>query len=455
LDSYGLQEHFEQAVAYHFCSNKQFFYLFQEFIEVDRLASSSAKLAVQTARAIYKDISDAPGAISVVLNRANTQVNKGKLDIAAYADLTWYLSEGDLGTDHKIVAQELAPTLKEHARHATTLATIEKRTSGSDLKDIALRIDKLERIGEYVEGKAPLSLDDDSLFQALEQMGNLDRLPSGADELDMCLSGGVPKGNLAVIIARPSGGKSQWLSQVSANSLATGKIVAHIVISEIPGEIGGARTLAPLIGMRISDITRTPNDARIAWAAYKAENSNVGGYKVFDFPSKTTVSAIREHVTNFYKKIGSKPDLIAFDYLGLASSSRAPKSANGYIMGEYVTGELRDWAKEDGLWIWTAAQSTRMKSHGKRAIIDLDDIADSYHIVRIADIVVTFNTAEKDPGEFEGQFFVAKHRVGPSGQLTSLSPVNWDTGMVSPCSAFLKARADRVYWSLPAADLAN
>ena len=285
-------------------------------------------------------------------------------------------------------------------------------------------------------------------------MANLDRWGTGIDELDMCLNGGLPRGNLAVLIARPGGGKSLGLSQFGAHAYNAGKVVAHIVISEIPGEIGGARVLAPIIGMRISDISREPMEAKRLWHQYKATHA-VGGYKVFDFQSKTPVSVIREHVMSFYRKLGTKPDVILFDYLGLSSSTRAPKTANSYSMGEYITTELRDWAKDENLWVWTAAQSQRLKKGGKGSyIVGLDDIADSYHVVRIADIVISFNTVETDePGVFTGQFFVAKHRVGPSGQLTSMCPVNWDTGMLAPSSAFSRNRPK--LWTTPSYEMAN
>lgn len=445
MDSYGLNAQFEQEVANHFCSDKHFFHLFQKFIEPTMLASKQAQLAINTAKSIYKDINDAPGAHCVVLNRAGMQANQGKLEMADYTELNWYLNDSQK-SDPKVIAKEFAPILKEHHRHMTLMKAVDKKASRQSFEEISALIDELERIGEYVEGKPPLSLDDDSLFYALQVMSNLNRMATGIDEVDLCLSGGLPLGNLGVIITRPSGGKSMTLSQLASYGLATGKTVAHIVISEIPGEIGGARTLAPIIGQKISDVTADPMGARDAWHAYK-RNNVVGGYKVFDFESQSSVAAIRAHVMGFYKKLGVKPDLILFDYLGLATSTKAPKDSNGYNQGKFVTGELLDWARQEALCIWTAAQSTRMKQNGKGShIIGLDDIADSYHIVRIADVVISFNTREPVAGMFEGQFFIAKHRVGPSGQLTSLAPVNWDTGVVAACSLFAKARPT---WQLP------
>lgn len=447
MDSYGLQETFEQQVAIHFCSDKLFFHLFQEFVEPDLLGSEQAKLAFNTAKTVYGDINDAPGATSIVLNRASTQVNQGKLDITEYCNLVDYLSE-PVNTDPKVVSKELAPILKERARHVALIKGVEDKANRRSLSKVAAYIEKIEKIGEYVEGRAPLSLDDDSLFDALAKMSNLDRLATGVDELDLCLSGGLPRGNLGVIIGRPGGGKSVSLCQLASYAYATGKIVAHVVISEIPGEIGGARVLAPIVGLKISDITRDVAAAKEAWKLYRKDHA-VGGYHVFDFPSKVPVSVVRETVMEFYRKLGTKPDIIAFDYLGLASSNRAPKNANGYTMGEFTTGELRDWAKEEQLYIWTAAQSIRLKQHGRgsRAIIGLDDIADSYHVVRIADIVITINTVESKPSFFESQFFIAKHRVGPSGQLTSMAPVDWDTGTIAPCSLFSRQR--QKIWTSP------
>ncbi len=437
MDSYGLPEQFEQEVVGHFCSSKWFFSLFNEFIETDLLSSPAAKLAVGTARAIHKDINDSPGAVSVVVNRANTYVNHGKLDVVEYAAMSWYLNSWEALSDQKVVAKELAPILKERGRHMGVMKGIETRRTRASLKDVASYMDKIERIGEYVEARLPLSPDDDSLFASLEKMGNLNRHKTGFDEVDLYIQGGLPQGNAGVIIGRTRGGKSMGLSHIAAYSYATGKTVAHAVISEIPGEIGGARVVAPIIGMGITDLIREPGVARDLWKSYRATHA-VGGYRVFDFHSKVTIQEIRETITKFYAQFGVKPDVIIIDYVGVCASSRMPKNANSYAIGEYVMTDVLEWARTDNAWIWTAAQSQRLKENGRasRRVITLEDIADSFNIVKIADMVLTISVCENDMKELEGQLLVAKNRLGPSGQLTGIFPISWDTGLIAPCSLF-------------------
>ena len=451
MDSYNFHPQFEQAVLYYLCSEKKFFHLYHKYIQADLLQTESAKLALSAAKSIYKDISDAPGSTTMVLQRVKSKVISGDVTVDAYNELSFYLDDVPNISDWRAVGSELTPTLKESLRHAAVLKAIESRQGKKSMADTAAYMQEIENIGQYVEGKAPLSFDDidgRDAFSALEEMIDIGRMRTGVDELDLTLGGGPPCGTLSVFVARPGGGKSMCLSQIGAHAFAAeGKQVAHVTISEVPAHIIMARVLAPILGTKISDITRDPPEARRLWQAYKQRaDANLGGYKTFEFTSKTPVSQIRTEVMGFYQKnFKSKPDVIIFDYLGLSSSLKAPKGANSYTQGEYITGELLDWAQSEKVWIFTAAQSQRMKAKGGKAIIGLDDIADSYHIVRIADIVITINTDEDEPGVFQGSFHFAKNRFGPSGGTTSRNPVNWDTGLVAP-SSFFQAKATR-YWA--------
>lgn len=442
MDSYGLHPQFEQAVMYHLCSEKKFFHLFYKYLQADLLQTEQAKLALSAAKSIHKDISDAPGSTAMVLQRVRSKVVSGETTVDAYNELNFYLDDTPSVADWKAVAKELTPILKESMRHGAVLKAIETRSSKKSMAEVATMMQEIEQIGEYVEGKAPLSFDDDGgrdVFAALEEMNSIGRMKTGIDEVDLALGGGPACGALTVLVARPGGGKSMCLSQIGAYAFAGGgKQVAHITISEVPGPVVMARVLAPILGIKISDITRDQAESRRLWQEYKQRpDANIGGYKTFEFASKTPVSMIRAEVMNYYQKhYKTKPDVVIFDYLGLSSSLKAPKGANSYTQGEYITGELLDWAQSEKIWIYTAAQSQRMKAKGAKAIIGLDDIADSYHIVRIADIVMTINTVEDQPGDIQGQFYFAKNRFGSSGITTSLSPISWDTGLVAPSSFF-------------------
>lgn len=445
MDSYGLHPQFEQSVISYFCSEKKFFHLFHKYIQAELLQTEHAKIALSAAKSIYKDISDAPGSTAMVLQRVRNKVATGEVTVDSYNELSFYLDEEPSVKDWRDLAKEFTPVLKESMRHSAVLKAIDTRSSKKSMAEVASLMQEIEQIGEYVEGKAPLSFDDDGgrdVFAALEEMNTIGRMKTGMDEVDLALGGGPACGALTVLVARPGGGKSMCLSQIGAHAFAAqGKQVAHVTISEVPGPVVMARVLAPILGVKISDITRDQAESRRLWQEYKQRHdANIGGYKTFEFASKTPVSMIRTEVMNYYQKnFKTKPDVIIFDYLGLSSSLKAPKGANSYTQGEYITGELLDWAQSEKIWIFTAAQSQRMGTKGAKAIIGLDNIADSYHIVRIADIVMTINTVEEEPGQFQGQFHFAKNRFGSSGITTALCPINWDTGLVAP-SSFFQAR---------------
>lgn len=440
----------EQSIAYHLCSNKKFFYLFHKYLEEDMLQLDEARQSLKIAKSIYKDIHDAPGSPELVLSRAKRYSDEGALKYNDYVNLSVFLDDLPAVGDPEALARELSPVIQNRKRHVATLMAIEARSKRESLKDVSAYIEEIERIGAYVEGRAPIGLDgdEDGLFDAIAGLKNLSRLATSVDDLDLFLSGGPPQGGTSVILSRPGGGKSLAMAQFAAFAYgALGKNVAVVAIAEVPSPVFGARIVAPLLGRKIDDvISSPPEENKRLWRAFSEANKHrMGGLKIFDFESKTTVKEIRETVMRWYAQRGSKPDLVCFDYIGLTASHKAPQNANSYTRGEYVMGELADWAREDKLWFWTAAQAKKMGSGKGRAIIGLEDVADSYHIIRICDVAISLNVFDStDGGPQQSQWMVVKHRMGQSGQLSALAPVQYARGLVG-ASAFFDGIHSR-YW---------
>lgn len=432
----------EQSIVHHLCSNKKFFYLFHKYLEEDMMQLEESKQAIKIAKSIFKDIADAPGSPELVISRAKRYSDEGAIKFSEYANLATFLDDTPAVDDAEALGRELSPIIQNRKRHLATLMAIEARAKREPLKDVAAYIEEIERIGAYVEGRAPLSLDSEEggLFDAIAGLKNMNRLATSVDDLDLFLSGGAPESGTCVILSRPGGGKSLGMAQFAAYAYgALGKNVAVCAIAEVPSPVFGARIVAPLLGRKIDDIISAPADEnKRLWKAYtEANKTRVGGLKIFDFESKTTVKEIRDRVTRWYAERGAKPDLICFDYIGLTTSHKAPQNANSYTRGEYVMGELSDWARDEKIWFWTAAQAKKMGAGKGRAIIGLEDVADSYHIIRICDVAVSLNVFDStDGGPQQSQWFVVKHRMGQSGQLSALAPVQYSRGLVGASTFF-------------------
>lgn len=452
-DSYGFYPAFEQSVVHHLCNDKKFFFLFQKYLEPEKLLTSESKAAVSLARSIFKDMGDAPGSSALILNRAHHHVQAGTMSLEDYMSLCIYLEQPTAVTDPDAAGHELATILKSHARHTGTLKVIASNAADTEKRvEAANYLLEIENIGKYIENRTPLSFELDGIsrdvFDAIEGLRNLERMPFGIDELDMCFGGGAPRGNLTVVAGRAGSGKSLALSQISAHAYANlGKIVALAVISEIPDALASTRVLAPIMGIRINDVlSSTAVENRRVFSAYKeAYGHRMGGLKVFQYGPQTHVRTIRTEIMAYYAKFNLTPDVVAFDYLGLAGSHQAPANANGYSVGKFVTADLLSWAQEENIYLLSAVQAVRMKGRGDRTIVGLDDIADSQHVVRIADNVVSINVFFDEQGlNPQGQWLVVKHRMGQSGQLTSLAPVHYDRGIVGTSNFFTGIQQQ--YW---------
>lgn len=107
---------------------------------------------------------------------------------------------------------------------------------------------------------------------------------------------------------------------------------------------------------------------------------------VKQFPNyTTTVNDLREHLSELRTVRGFYPHVIFVDYDDLLDAGDRDTRTNLYLKGALIYGQLRNWAVEDQIAIWVAAQSNReaskeskaTESHtaGSRAKIDTVDMA--------------------------------------------------------------------------------
>jgi len=116
--------------------------------------------------------------------------------------------------------------------------------------------------------------------------------------------------------------------------------------------------------------------------------------------------------------------MIIIDYADLLR----PSGNNNWekrLQLEEVYEDLRGWAGELQIPIWTASQSNR--SSVSNDYIGIEDIAESFNKVMISDVIVTLARRIDQRLENQGTMFIAKNRAGRDGLLY---PVYMDTSIV-------------------------
>lgn len=215
------------------------------------------------------------------------------------------------------------------------------------------------------------------------------KVPFLLNILNKITKGGVEYGTENVLLAGTNVGKSLGLCSLAADYLKQGFDVLYISM-EMAEEVCAKRIDANLLDVSLDDI----DDGHLTWPEYKAKMENwrkkgtLGRLKVKQYPTGGAHADTFRALLNEYKlKQGFVPQIVIVDYLAICASSRIKTfSENSYGLIKAVAEELRGFAVEKGVVLWTAAQTTRGGSVS--AEIDMTDIAESFGIAHTADFML-------------------------------------------------------------------
>jgi hypothetical protein len=166
-----------------------------------------------------------------------------------------------------------------------------------------------------------------------------------------------------------------------------------------------------------SHLTQIPSldcfDSQKEIQKFLTDNKEILGRLIIkEFPARTIgLSTIRAHLDRECARLKIRPNLIIIDYAGLIRSSERYDLPRMEM--QLVIQELRTFAKEYGVPIWTALQSN--KEGAKSEIIDTTNMAESYGQAAEADFVFGLQRDNNMRESGYGNGFIAKNRMGVDG----------------------------------------
>lgn len=239
---------------------------------------------------------------------------------------------------------------------------------------------------------------------------------TGIPELDRkdILNGGLGAGEIGVVVAATGVGKSHFLTMLGANALRAGVNVLHYTM-ELTETAVGLRYDSNLCDMDSNQII--DNKERVL----EAEKAmRLGRLIIKEFPTNTaTIYAVRSHIERLDVK-GFRPGLIIIDYADIMRSTRQYDSLRHEL--KLIYEELRGFAMEKKLPIWTASQSNKEGSSAD--VVDLSNMSEAYGKAMVADVVVSLSRKAHEKSSGFGRLYVAKNRAGRDGLVF---PVRIDT----------------------------
>ena len=276
---------------------------------------------------------------------------------------------------------------------------------------------KLELIAQGSKADEPVTLAD-SLNNYVELLqaridGTIKPIATGFADLDKRLDGGLERGTLTVLAARPAMGKTAFGLALARNVAEWGS--AGFLSMEMPKSQINDRNIAALGRVAISWLRKPDEDDTSTWDRVTAAFEKAQRMKLWiDDQTALNLLSIRSKARFMKRRTGL--DLLVIDQLSFITGSPAENKA--YELGDYTRGLLA-LAKELDCAIVLLAQLNREceKRMNKRPM--LSDLSSSGSIEQDASTVIflyrdeVYNPDSQDKGICE--VITAKQRQGEVG----------------------------------------
>lgn len=243
--------------------------------------------------------------------------------------------------------------------------------------------------------------------QVARENGKLTRVPTGIPSLDKLTYSGFAPGNLVILAARPSVGKTAVMLQMAKAASAAG-FVPSVFNLEMGNKELAQRMLVGTGHVSQSQIA----NGRVDWNRMEEAIGEVASKRMHLYDDKTNVEEIATQIVLNHRQ--GLCDIAFIDYLGLMTTF---DSRPLYQVISDITKRLKQLAKSCEIPIVLLCQLNRSSDLEKRSP-QLSDLRDSGSIEQDADIVLML---ERE-GESEGarrhvDMWVRKNRQGKAGDM--------------------------------------
>jgi len=305
--------------------------------------------------------------------------------------------------------------------------------SGMDTAEVLARSEKMvydismRKGGEMLEPIQPVLL---KTYEKIEQLaiskGRIEGVTTGYSELDDMLTG-LHGGELVLIAARPSMGKTAFGMNIVGNAAIRQGKKAAVFSLEMPAEQLAMRMLCTEARVNMQSVRRGELEAD-EWMRLCEAMAMIGESKIYiDATSGITVPEMRSKARRLQMEGGL--DLIMVDYLQLMSGAGQFGSRQEEIAG--ISRALKGLAQELDVPIVALSQLSRAPAGRTNHRPMLSDIRDSGAIEQDADVVMFVHREEYyDPDTEDrdkAEIIIAKQRNGSLGtvKLGWHGPFTW------------------------------
>ena len=255
----------------------------------------------------------------------------------------------------------------------------------------------------------------------------LARASTGYDYLDICMKGGYWKGSLVGFLGGPKSGKSLWLSNLAARSVAMGYNTAYITL-ELQEEIVNMRIGSNLLDLPLDDYEKTAEDQALLkkkLSDYRANSFKpVGALHVKEFPSSTaSVNDITDYLKKVQEILGYKFDNVFIDYINIMKNWRNPNTENTYMKIKQISEDLRAMAMEQQWAVITVTQTNR--GGWEASDLNITNVSESAALIHTVDMLFGIITNAEMKARSEYYIKCLANRVAGFENTRKRFTVDW------------------------------
>jgi replicative DNA helicase len=256
--------------------------------------------------------------------------------------------------------------------------------------------------------------------EVLEQRaaGKLQAWGTGLSDLDEYLEGGLMPGNLVIVGARPSMGKTA-LGMTIGVHMAQARGVGMLSMEMSHSEVRD-RLTAMLGNVSMSSVKRPSKGDGLKWNSVLDGVDRAKSLRFYvDDQGGLTLNQVRSKARALRRKAGI--DVLVVDYIGLMSSTNTKENRN-IQLGEISRG-LKTLAKELQIAVLCLAQLNRKAEERADSMPQMSDLRDSGEIEQDADVIlfikrpIMANPELGDEWKYYAKLSIAKNRQGRCGVI--------------------------------------
>ena len=252
----------------------------------------------------------------------------------------------------------------------------------------------------------------DDLQARRARQGQLSGITSGIGLLDRMTDGFQP-GEMAVIGARPSIGKTAFAINIVEAACIYGGVPTLIVSHEMANRSLMRRMVASLASVPIGDL-KSGNVDDAAFRRMTAASAKIQSAPAYwvDCSRGATVETVSAAVRRAVRKHGVR--LVIVDYIQKIETTKSLEKRTYEVA--HISSRLKSCAQDTGVALVALAQVNRDSEKEKGRMPRLNDLSDSSQIEKDADLAMLLH---RDRSEAEGDacLIVAKQRDGECGMV--------------------------------------